>query len=128
MDARSEHCLEGVHPDLARVIRAAAERSAVPFMVIHGLRTLAEERRELASGASQTLHSRHLPNTEGYACAVDVAALRDGHVSWDPRLYRTIAEAVKAAAWDQHHRVEWGGNWRSLKDYGHFQLPWSDYP
>jgi peptidoglycan L-alanyl-D-glutamate endopeptidase CwlK len=128
MDSRSEACLEGVHPDLGRIVRAAAGRSPIPFVVIHGLRTPAEEQANLARGASQTLHSRHLPNAAGLACAVDIAALEDGHVSWATGLYGRIARAVKEAAVELELPVEWGGDWKTLKDLGHFQLPWSRYP
>lgn len=128
MDARSEHCLEGVHPDLAKVMRLAAVRSPVPFLVIHGLRTVAEEAANVAKGASQTMHSRHLPNKAGKACAVDIAADPGGCIDWSSKLYGQIATAVKAAAAELAIPVEWGGDWHSLKDYGHFQLPWATYP
>lgn len=126
MDARSEATLVGVHPHLIRVIRRAAV--AVPFLVIHGLRTLDEERANVAKGASQTLHSRHLPNAQGLACAVDVAALDAGHVTWDAPPYSVIWRAVAQAGAALSVPVEWGGLWTTLKDLGHFQLPWKDYP
>ena len=128
MDARSESSLEDVHPDLVRILRAAAARSGDPFIVIHGLRTPEEERELVGKGASRTLHSRHLPGRDGLACAVDVAALVHGHVSWQAAPYGRIAEAVKAAAHELGLPIEWGGDWRTLKDLGHFQLPWSRYP
>jgi peptidoglycan L-alanyl-D-glutamate endopeptidase CwlK len=128
MDPRSELALKGVHPDLVKIVEAAALRSPVPFIVIHGLRTVAEEAANVAKGVSQTMHSRHLPNKDGLACAVDIAAMENGHISWDARLYGQIAEAVKAAAAALDLPVEWGGDWHSLKDYGHFQLPWATYP
>jgi peptidoglycan L-alanyl-D-glutamate endopeptidase CwlK len=128
MDRRSEACLAGVHPDLGKIIRLGAARSSVPYIVIHGLRDLAEERANVAKGVSQTLHSRHMPNAHGLACAVDIAAAPGGHISWDAALYRQIAVAVKAAAAELGLPVEWGGDWKSLKDWGHFQLPWSSYP
>jgi peptidoglycan L-alanyl-D-glutamate endopeptidase CwlK len=128
MDARSEACLAGVHPDLGKIIRLAAAHTPVPYIVIHGLRDLDEERANVAKGVSQTLHSRHLPNRQGFACAVDIAAAPGGHISWDAALYRHIAVSVKAAAAELGLPVEWGGDWKSLKDWGHFQLPWSTYP
>lgn len=126
MDARSEAALEGVHPDLCKVIRAAAQQ--VKFLVIHGLRTPAEEASYVAAGRSQTTHSRHLPGAQGYACAVDVAALADGHVSWDSHFYAEIWVAIQRAAKALGVPVQWGGDWITLKDLGHFQLPWSTYP
>ena len=41
--ARSEARLEGVHPDLVRVVRAALGHSAVDFTVVEGLRTPARQ-------------------------------------------------------------------------------------
>lgn len=126
MDDRSEAVLAHVHPDLAKVMRAASER--VAFLVIQGLRTVAQEAANVAHGASQTMHSRHLPNAQGLASAVDVAALDEGHVSWAPPLYTAIRNAVMAEAALAGIPVEWGGAWTTLKDLGHFQLPWKQYP
>ncbi len=62
------------------------------------------------------------------ACAIDVAAISEGHISWNPLLYQTIAAAMKAAANELDIPVEWGGDWTTFKDLGHFQLPWAAYP
>lgn len=126
MDPRSAAALAGVHPDLAKVMIAAMARAS--FIIIHGKRTEAEEAAMVAKGASQTMHSRHLPNTKGFACAVDVAALKDGHVSWDPALYKAIWAEVQPLAHALNIPVEWGGTWRAFRDFGHFQLPWAQYP
>lgn len=127
LDPRSQAALAHVHPDLIKVVSLAYGDTTQPFEVIQGLRSLTEEKANVAKGASETLHSRHLPNAQGLACAVDVAALADGHVSWDPLLYQAIARAMKAAANELDVPLEWGGDWRTLKDWGHFQLPWAQY-
>jgi len=57
MDARSETNLAQVRPKLADVIHAAAQEPQA-FVVTYGVRTLAAERAALASGHSETLHSR----------------------------------------------------------------------
>ncbi|HLI66332.1 MAG TPA: M15 family metallopeptidase [Caulobacteraceae bacterium] len=128
LDPRSQASLAHVHPDLIKVVTLAYGDTRQPFEVIQGLRTLAEEKANVAKGTSQTLHSRHLPNAAGLACAVDLAAIDRGHVSWSPLLYQTIASAMKAAANELSIPLEWGGDWKTLKDWGHFQLPWADYP
>ena len=128
LDPRSLQALAHVHPDLAKVVTQAYADSRQAFEVIQGLRTLAAEEANVARGASETLHSRHLPNKEGLACAVDVAAVDEGHISWNPLLYQPIAHAMKAAATALAVPIEWGGEWRTLKDWGHFQLPWAQYP
>lgn len=126
MDPRSEALLAHVHPDLAKVMRMTTQ--ACPFEVIQGLRTPSEEAANVAKGASQTMHSRHLPNKAGLACAVDVAALVDGHISWVAAPYSEIARNVLATAKALNIPVEWGGAWASLRDLGHWQLPWKEYP
>jgi len=121
--------LVGVHPDLIRVVEYAIGLSNVDFGVVYGLRTLAEEKQMVAKGASQTLHSRHLPNKEGLGCAVDLDAFQDGKVDWkDIDLYRDIHVAMVAAATFLCVPIEWGGDWTTLKDWGHYQLPWAQYP
>src|SRR5690348_4269594 len=103
MDKRSEASLALVHPDLARVMRAAAQ-APQPFVVVYGLRTEAGELAAVASGHSQTLHSRHLPQSheQARACAADVAALEGGKVSFAPgreaAVFGQIAAQVQAAA------------------------------
>ena len=128
MDARSLASLKGVHPDLICAMNVAYDKSPVPFVIIQGMRSLAQEIENVRNGASLTMHSRHLPNEAGYACAVDVVARPGGKVDWTPRLYQGIASAVLAAGHTLDIPVEWGGNWTTLKDFGHFQLPWAVYP
>lgn len=127
MDSRSEENLKGVHPDLVKVVRAVwAKRQ--DFMVIDGLRTAAEEAHNVATGASTTSHSRHLPNKQGLACAIDFAALEGGHITWNASDYKPIADSFKAAATALSVPIEWGGDWLHFKDLGHVQLPWAKYP
>lgn len=121
--------LAGVHPDLVKVVRAAIAQTPVDFAVVQGLRHACEERELVAKGASTTMHSRHLAAKSGYACAVDLAAVVDGAIAWQPiDLYYRIADAMKAAAQSLGIPIEWGGDWLHFHDYGHFQLPWATYP
>jgi len=50
----------------------------------------------------------------------------------DPRsptpLYEQIALAMKAAAAELRMPLEWGGDWTTLRDGPHYQLPWGNYP
>lgn len=131
MDANSEAKLLQVHPDLVRIIRATSQVYQ-PFQVVYGIRTLVEEHEAVATGHSTTMHSRHLPNKKGLSCAVDVAAIIKGKLSFAPGLeasvFGAIAHEVMLAARVQNVPVEWGGNWNHFKDWGHFQLPWEPYP
>ena len=115
--------LQGIHPDLRRVMDRALQEAAIDFRVLEGLRTLARQKQLVASGASQTLRSRHLTGH-----AVDIAPLVGGKVSWDWPLYHRLAPAVKLAAQAEGVDIEWGGDWRSFPDGPHWQLSWAAYP
>lgn len=123
LSPRSEKALAGVHPDLVRVVRRAAEITAIDFIVTEGLRSQARQKQLVAAGASKTMKSRHLTGH-----AVDLAALVAGKVRWDWPLYAKLAEAMKRAAAELGVPLEWGGDWKSFKDGPHFQLPWKQYP
>ncbi len=123
LDARALRAIADVHPDLAAIVHRAAVLSPIAFTVTEGVRSLARQRRLVAAGASHTLRSRHLTGH-----AVDLAAKVGGQVRWDWPLYARLAGAMKAAAAERLVPLEWGGDWPTLKDGPHFQLPWREYP
>lgn len=120
---RSKQRLEGVHPDLVKVMQRALQISPVDFTVLEGLRDLKTQRRYVQQGKSKTMNSRHLTGH-----AVDIAPYVDGEISWHWPHYYVLAAAVKQAAKDVGVKVEWGGDWTTLKDGPHWQLPWREYP
>lgn len=120
---RSIERLQGVHPDLVRVVERAIELSTVDFTVLEGLRTPERQQTLVASGASQTLNSRHITGH-----AVDLGAWVDNQVDWSWPLYAKIANAMKAAANELGVAILWGGDWRTFKDGPHFELDRRYYP
>jgi peptidoglycan LD-endopeptidase CwlK len=100
--------LEGVHADLVRVVDVAIQITSVDFTVLEGVRTLARQRQLVASGASQTLNSRHITGH-----AVDLGAVVGGSVRWDWPLYYKIGEAMRVAAIECHVPINWGAAWHS---------------
>ncbi|HBD3529873.1 M15 family metallopeptidase [Escherichia coli] len=114
---RSERNLEGVKPQLVAVVRRALELTEVDFGITEGLRTKERQKQLVAEGKSQTMNSRHLTGD-----AVDVVAWVGSQVSWDWPLYEKIAQAFKQAAAELGTAIEWGGDWKTLKDGPHFQL------
>lgn len=120
---RSENNLCGVHPDLVRVVRRALALSDVDFGITEGLRTPERQRQLVAAGKSQTQNSRHLTGH-----AVDVFAYPTPAGSWEWKYYAQISAAFKQAAAELNIPIEWGGDWKTLKDGPHFQLPHRDYP
>ena len=123
LGARSLARLEGVHPDLVRVVKRAAAMSDLDFTVLEGLRTLDRQRQLFAQKATKTMNSRHLTGH-----AVDLAPMLGGKVSWDWPLYHRLAKTVKAAAAAEKVPITWGGDWRTFKDGPHWELPWKAYP
>ncbi len=117
--------LRGVHPLLVAVVVRAIRLSAVDFTVYEGLRSLERQKELVASGASQTLNSRHL-----VGCAVDLPAWV-GFPSWDIKLLRSIKVAMFAAAEEMGVTLRWGGDWdgdgdqrdETFRDDVHFELP-----
>lgn len=115
--------LNGVHPDLQRVVYRAAEISECAFIVTEGMRTLSRQKALVAAGASKTMNSRHITGH-----AVDLAAMVGDEVRWDWPLYHQLAAVMKEAAQIEGVPIEWGGDWRTFKDGPHFQLPTALYP
>ena len=120
---RSIERLQGVHPDLIKVVERAIDLSPVDFTVLEGLRSPERQQTLVASGASQTLNSRHITGH-----AVDLGAWVDNQVDWSWPLYHKIANAMKAAANELGVAIVWGGDWKTFKDGPHFELDRKYYP
>ena len=120
INAASEKKLKGVHPDLVRVVRRTAKDWKDPetgWIITCGIRSVEAQRRLVAKGASKTMRSRHLTGH-----AIDLAAKVNGTIRWDWPLYRKLAVIVKEAARIEGVPIEWGGDWRTLKDYMHWEI------
>ena len=123
LDPKSIDKLIGVHPDLAKVVKLAAQKSPLDFVITEGVRSLERQKQLVAAGASKTLKSRHLTGH-----AVDLAAKVGGEVRWDWPLYAKLAQAMKEAAIELKVSIQWGGDWKTFKDGPHFQLHPRFYP
>lgn len=100
--------LQGVKLELVQVVQTAIQLSKVDFAVTQGLRTMEQQRKLVASGASQTMNSKHLTGD-----AVDVVAYIGSRVSWELNLYDDIADAFKAAAIKHGVSIRWGAAWNT---------------
>ena len=150
LGTRSLTELGGVHPDLVRVIKRTIEITPIDFAVSDGVRSIDEQRHNVATGASQTMDSRHLTGH-----AVDLVPFIGNTVRWEIPLLCKIAAAVRMAANQEKVAIRWGGCWDPLltdtdkppedlvRDYiarrhaagkqpfldtPHFELPKSKYP
>ena len=129
LSPRDRTRLQGVHPDLVRVIERARTRAS--FIVTEGLRTRQRQAELVRIGASRTMNSRHLTGH-----AVDLAYWLDdgdgtpesGEIRWDWPLYARLGELVKQAAREEGVAIIWGGDWASFRDGPHFELDRRVYP
>lgn len=111
LSAASRAQLVGVHPRLVAVVERAIVLTAQDFAVHDGVRTTAEQAALVKAGASKTLHSKHLPQADGYGHAVDLVPYigRTLRWEWEP-LYR-VALAMRQAAQEIGVAITWGGCW-----------------
>ena len=122
---RSLSRLDGVHPDLVRVVKKAIGYTPVDFAVLEGVRSIERQRRLFEAKASKTLNSRHLTGH-----AVDLGAYLDGEIRWDWPLYFQIADAMRLAALEEEVSIIWGADWdndgdtedEKFRDGPHFEL------
>jgi peptidoglycan L-alanyl-D-glutamate endopeptidase CwlK len=132
LNTQSKNKLKNVHPDLVKVVNRSAKNitgtDGFGFIITCGVRTLSEQKKLYAIGATKTLNSRHIPGNDGYSKAVDFAVTVDGKVRWDWPLYSKLSKIVKEAARLEKVNIEWGGDWKTFKDGPHFQLPKKLYP
>jgi len=113
--------LIGVIPQLEAVVKLAITLSTQDFTVYEGLRSLEQQRKNIAKGVSQTLDSKHLRQSDGFGHAVDLVPWISGHPVWDWDGCYKIAMAMDQAATtlgcSQH--IRWGGAWdMTLADFG----------
>lgn len=127
--------LAGVNPKLVAVVERAIQLTEQDFIVLCGVRTLAEQKKLYAQGRTApgkivtwTLKSRHLPAADGLGRAVDLCPYP---VDWnDLKKFDAIAKAMFAAAKDLGTPIRYGADWdgdgvfreRGESDSPHFEL------
>lgn len=131
---RSNAALEGVHPDLQRIVRRAIQLTKQDFMVCEGLRTQERQYELYAQGrtvaelrragvptrilaqpgkpkVTWVLKSNHMAKPDGLGHAVDLVPYP---VDWtDLRKFDAIKDAMFAAAKELGLRLRWGADWDS---------------
>lgn len=122
LDPRSLDKLQGVRPELANVIREAANRTQ--FRVTEGLRSPERQKLLVAQKKSKTLNSRHI---SGHA--IDFIAIgADGVATYDLEDMKRVAGVIKGVAVEQGVKIAWGGDWKGAWDTPHIELDRKTYP
>ncbi len=136
---RSKNSLKGVNPILVKVLYRALEITPADFVVIEGVRSKEEQRKNMAKGVSQTLNSRHIEECKidsiciGNAVDVLPTAMKPGMV-WDehPELFDPVLQAIKQAGDELGVPLRFGKNWThdpsfpiktNFPDYPHVEIP-----
>lgn len=135
LGAKSLAKLEGVHPNLVKVVKRAIQISDQDFMVLEGVRTLKRQKELYAQGRTKpgpkvtwTLNSRHIPKADGLGHAVDLVPYP---VDWNTASkFDAIYKAMMVAADDLGVQIRSGMDWdgdgklREAKEYDspHFEL------
>jgi peptidoglycan L-alanyl-D-glutamate endopeptidase CwlK len=115
---------EQIHPEFQQRVlalyRVMEEQHGYRMVLVEGFRS-AQRQAELAAKGGSVTRAGAGQSCHQYGLAVDSALYRDGKLHWDMRdpwvrrgyfLYGELAQQVG---------LEWGGSWRSIKDYVHLE-------
>lgn len=144
LSQRSLDRLKGVHSDLVKVVKRAIEITEQDFVVIEGFRSkeqcyinwgkgrtvaqcqakgvptkYAQPSLAKVTSLNNPLSSNHY-SANGVGKAVDIVPYP---ITWDdiPKFLK-IAEAMKASAKELGVSISYGGDWKTFKDYPHFEI------
>ena len=134
LSSRSLNNLQGVHPNLAKVVKRAIELTTQDFVVIEGVRSreqcminygkgrtaaqclakgipakYANPKAAKVTWLSNPFNSKHCKQKDGYGHAVDICP---HPVDWsDVKKFDAIAKAMFAAAKELGVHIRWGADW-----------------
>ena len=133
--SRSLNSLNGVHPDLVRVMHEAIKDTPVDFTITDGGRTTAQQQALYAKGRTTPgpkvtnadgvrNKSNHQAKADGYYHAVDLYPYVNGKIDFNDKGNRLpiIAAHIKAVAKCMGVKIGWGGDWKGGWDKPHFEL------
>lgn len=123
-DERSEHCIATLLPEVqpyARAHLAACLAAGLSAKIISGNRTYAEQDALFAKGRSvpgaKVTNARGGQSNHNFGLAYDLGLWSGADYLEDSPLYDRAGAIGKGIG------LEWGGDWHSIQDKPHFQLP-----
>lgn len=111
-----------LHPRLRELLIQAIATSPIDFTVIETVRTVEQQKINVAKGVSKTMRSRHIPSTNksGYCEAFDIAPYP---INWkDTKRFKQLSEHILATAKKMGINLTWGGTWKTLVDMPHYEI------
>mgnify|MGYP006921351730 CR=1 FL=1 len=125
-DERTEKNLKTLHTAAQPIFRSFLSL-LIPHMaakgvvakVISGTRTYAEQDELFSHGRTKpgpkVTNARGGQSNHNFGCAVDIGLFKDGDYLEDSPLYLEAGPIGKSVG------LTWGGDWKSIKDYPHFE-------
>ena len=115
--------MAGVDPRLIEVANLALQISPIDFGIPRdgGLRTTEVQQRLFDEGLS-LLDGVNMKSYHQSGKALDFYAYVDGKASWDKHHMAIVGASFLQAAAALGYPLQWGGLWKSFKDYPHVQL------
>lgn len=110
------------HPKLRLLLTEAIKTSPIDFTIIETVRTIEQQKVYVAKGTSKTMKSRHIPSTNksGLCEAVDIAPYP---IDWNNiKRFILLSEHIKKTAKALNIAITYGGDWKSFKDYPHYEM------
>jgi peptidoglycan LD-endopeptidase CwlK len=122
--SKSKEKLASCHPDLQQLVNKVAEQ--FDLAVTCGHRGQKEQDAAVRLGVSKAPWPTSKHNSTP-SMAVDLAPIQlEGasfKIEWnDLKSFRTLATLMKEEATKQGIGLKWGGDFKSFKDYPHFEL------
>ena len=110
------------HPKLRLLLNEAIKTTPIDFTVIETVRTIAQQKIYVAKGTSKTMKSKHIPSTNksGLCEAFDIAPYP---IDWNNiKRFIQLSQHIKRVAQKLNILINYGGDWKSFKDYPHYEL------
>ena len=123
-DAKTDKKIQELHPQLrplaSKFVNEVEKKLGHRLRITDGYRTFAQQNSLYAQG--RTKPGKIVTNAKGgqsyhnFALAFDCYFTENGSVTFKKGITKEVAEIGKKLG------LEWGGDWKSIKDLPHFQL------
>lgn len=126
--------LQGVHPNLVKVLKAAIKNSPIDFSIVEGVRTQQRQQELYAQGRTKkgaivtyangvTKKSNHQPKSDGLGYAIDFAPYINGKLDWNNHAnFKVIADHIVKTGAEIGIKVVAGFYWSRPYDPPHIEL------
>lgn len=126
--------LDGVHPNLVKVLMKAIVNTPIDFTIVEGVRTTKRQQNLYAQGRTAKgsivtyadgvkNKSNHQPKSDGYGHAIDFAPYINGKLDWNNHAnFKIIADHIVKTGLEMGIKIVAGFYWKKPYDPPHIQL------